>query len=57
MPEDEGTLALDNVITHDDRAIFMMDQISRAARKAFDVRAGRGDPQRVPEPDGHRQET
>ena len=39
MPEDEGTLALDNVITHDDRAIFMMDQISRAARKAFDDRA------------------
>ena len=39
MPEDEGTLALDNVITDDDRAIFMMDQISRAARKAFDDRA------------------
>ena len=39
MTEDEDTLALDNVITHDDRAIFMMDEISRAARKAFDDRA------------------
>ena len=39
MTEDEDTLALDNVITDDDRAIFMMDEISRAARKAFDDRA------------------
>lgn len=39
MPEDEGTLALDNVITDDNRMIFMMDEISRAACKPFDDRA------------------
>jgi DNA-binding MarR family transcriptional regulator len=31
--------ALDNVISNDDRAIFLMDEISRAARKVFDERA------------------
>lgn len=39
MTEDEDTLSRDNVISDDDRAIFMMDEISRAARKAFDGRA------------------
>lgn len=39
MTEEVTTLALDNVISDDDRAIFLMDEISRAARKAFDERA------------------
>lgn len=39
MTEEPMTLALDNVISDDDRAIFLMDEISRAARKAFDERA------------------
>ncbi|WP_133366034.1 MarR family winged helix-turn-helix transcriptional regulator [Qipengyuania sediminis] len=39
MTEEVTTLALDNVISDEDRAIFLMDEISRAARKTFDERA------------------
>ena len=38
MTEDEDTLAFDNVIADDDRVIIMTDEISRAAREAFDDR-------------------
>lgn len=39
MNEEPMTLALDNVISDDDRAIFLMGETSRPARKAFDERA------------------
>jgi hypothetical protein len=38
MTEDEDTLAFDTVIADDDRVIIMTDEISRAAREAFDDR-------------------
>ncbi|MGX7927229.1 MarR family winged helix-turn-helix transcriptional regulator [Tsuneonella sp. HG094] len=39
MTNEASTLAIGNVLTDDDRAIFLMDEISRAARKGFDERA------------------
>jgi len=39
MADTIAALGLDNVISDDDRAIFLMDEISRVARKSFDERA------------------
>lgn len=39
MADTIAAIGLDNVINDDDRAIFLMDEISRAARKSFDERA------------------
>lgn len=39
MPGKLASDAFDGVISDDDRAVFLMDEISRAARKAFDERA------------------
>lgn len=39
MTDTIAAIGLDNVISDDDRVIFLMDEISRAARKSFDERA------------------
>ena len=39
MDDRVTALGFDNIINDDDRAIFLMDEISRAARKSFDERA------------------